>query len=93
MNRTTMSILVGKTPDNGIGDHILLTNKSKAGEEEEKAFLTFRSSGDDSDRRSSLHTLEQGKFSTRTSALSTYFRNKPIHVLRSTCNRTVPRGI
>ncbi|GFG39252.1 hypothetical protein Cfor_00728, partial [Coptotermes formosanus] len=54
-----MSILVGKTPDNGIGDHILLTNKSKAGEEEEKAFLTFRSSGDDSDRRSSLHTLEQ----------------------------------
>ena len=70
MNSTTMTILLGKTSDNGIGDHMLLTNKSKAGEEDARAFLTFCSSGDDSDRRSSVHYLEQGKSSTRTASIN-----------------------
>lgn len=70
MNRTTMSMLLGKTTDNGIGDHILLTNKSKAGEEEARAFLNFCSSGDGSDRRSSVHSLEQGKSSPRAAVIN-----------------------
>lgn len=71
MNRTTMSMLLGKTTDNGIGDHMLLTNKSKAGEEEARTFLTFCSSSDGGDRRSSVHSLEQGKSSPRTASIAT----------------------
>lgn len=66
MNRTIMSLLLGKTSDGVIGDQTLLTSKSKAGEEEARAFLTFCSSGDDNDRRSSVHSLEQGESSART---------------------------
>jgi len=61
-----MSMLLGKTTDNGIGDHMLLTNKSKAGDEEARAFLTFCSSGADSDRRSSVHSVEQGVYRRRS---------------------------
>ena len=71
MNRT-MSILLGKTTDNGIGDHMLLTNKSKAGDEEARAFLTFCSSGAGSDRRSSVHSVEQGKSSPRAASINVY---------------------
>lgn len=72
MNRTTMSTLLGKTTDNGIGDHMLLTNKSKAGEEQGRAILNFCSSGDGSDRRSSVSSLEQGKSSPRAAFINAY---------------------
>lgn len=60
-----MSILLGKTSDNGMGDQVLLTNKTKSGEEETRAFLTFSSSRDDIDSRSSVNSAEQGKCSSQ----------------------------
>lgn len=72
MNRTIMSMLLGKTTENGIGDHMLLTNKCKAGEEEARAILTFCSSGDGSDGRSSVNSLEQGKSSPRAAFIIAY---------------------
>jgi len=50
---------------------MLLTKKSKAGEEEARAFLTFCSFGDGGDRRSSVHSLEQGKSSPRAASIAT----------------------
>jgi hypothetical protein len=70
VNITTISMLLGKTTDNGIGNHMLLTNKPKAGEEEARTFLTFCSSSDGSDRRSSVHSLEQGMSSPRAASIS-----------------------
>ena len=72
VNRTTMSMLLGKTTENGLGDHMLLTNKSKAGEEEARAFLTFCSSGDGSGGRSSVQSLEQGTSSPRAASINAY---------------------
>jgi hypothetical protein len=56
-----MSVLLGKTADSAMGDHVLLTNKTKTGEEETRAFLNFSSSGDDTDRRTSVNSVEQGE--------------------------------
>jgi len=61
-------MLLGKTTDNGIGDHMLLTNKSRAGEKQARAILTFCSSSGGSDRRSSVNSLEQGKSSSTPAA-------------------------
>jgi len=72
VNRTTMSMLLGKATDNGIGDHMLLKNKSKAGEVEAKAFLNFCSSGGGSDRQSSVNSVEQGKSSPRAASINAY---------------------
>jgi len=60
-----MSVLLGKTSDNGMGDQVLLTNKTKPGEEETRAFLTFSSTGDDTDSRSSVNSVEQGEYSSQ----------------------------
>jgi len=51
---------------------MLLTNKSKAGEEDARALLTICSSGGGSDRRSSVHSLEQGKSSPRATSVNAY---------------------
>jgi hypothetical protein len=56
-----MSVLLGKTADSGMGDQVLLTNKTKTGEEETRAFLNFSSTGDDADGRTSVNSVEQGE--------------------------------
>jgi hypothetical protein len=56
-----MSVLLGKIADSAMGDHVLLTNKTKTGEEETRAFLNFSSSGDDTNGRTSVNSMEQGE--------------------------------
>lgn len=61
VNRAIMSVLLGKPADSAMGDHVLLTNKTKTGEEETRAFLNFASPGDDADGRTSVNSVEQGE--------------------------------
>lgn len=57
----TMSILLGKTSDNGMGDQVLLTNKAKCSEDETRGFLSFSSSRDNAESKSLVNSVEQGK--------------------------------
>ena len=48
-----------KPADSGVDQHVLLKSKPKS--DETRAFLTFSSSGDDIDSRSSITSVEQGE--------------------------------
>jgi hypothetical protein len=76
VNGTIMSVLLGKTSDKAMGDQVLLTNKTKTGEEETRAFLNFSSSGDDIDGRTSVNSVEQGEYVTETDFVHTYCNNR-----------------
>jgi hypothetical protein len=44
-----------------MADQVLLTNKTKTGEEETRAFLNISSSGEDIEGRTSVNCVEQGE--------------------------------
>jgi hypothetical protein len=52
-----------------MADEVLLTNKTKTGDEETRAFLNISSSGEDFDGRTSVSCVEQGEYVTETDFL------------------------